>query len=121
MVRLFSQIENSKEELLSPTEPVLDENEEFIENEEENNSDTSDSDDTADIEHVDEEIGQELENLKLMEFKDNEETYEIVETSEIDYNQEYDSSRGDRIKKLDIKLGSDSQYHVYLVRLIKLI
>jgi hypothetical protein len=109
MVRLFSQIENSKEELLTPTEPVLDENEEFIENEEEINSDTSDSDDdTADIEHVDEEIGQELENLKLMEFKDNEETYEIVETSEIDYNQEYDSSRGDRIKNLDIKLGSDS-------------
>ena len=83
MVRLFSQIENSKEELLTPREPVLDENEEFIENEEETNSDTSD-DDTADIEHVDEDIGQELENLKLMEFKDNEETYEIVETSEID-------------------------------------
>jgi hypothetical protein len=109
MVRLFSQIENSKEELLTPTEPVLDEIEEFIENEEEINSDTSDSDDdTADIEHVDEEIGQELENLKLMEFKDNKETYEIVETSEIDYNQTYDSSRGDRIKNLDIKLGSDS-------------
>jgi hypothetical protein len=30
MARLFSQIENSKEELLTPTEPVLDENEEFI-------------------------------------------------------------------------------------------
>ena len=75
MVRLFSQIENSKEELLTPTEAVSDENEEFIENEEETNSDTSDSDDdTADIDHVDEEIGQELENLKLMEFKDNEET-----------------------------------------------
>ena len=57
MVRLFSQIENSKEELLTPTEPVLDENEEFIENEEETNSDTSVSDDdTADIEHVDEKL-----------------------------------------------------------------
>jgi hypothetical protein len=30
MARLFSQIENSKEELLTPTEPVLDENDEFI-------------------------------------------------------------------------------------------
>ena len=57
MVRLFSQIENSKEELLTPREPVLDENEEFIENEEETNSDTSVSDDdTADIEHVDKKL-----------------------------------------------------------------
>jgi hypothetical protein len=42
--------------------------------------------------------------MKLMEFKDNEEAYEIVETFEIDYNQEYDSSRGDR--KIDNKFTS---------------
>jgi hypothetical protein len=53
-------------------------------------------------------LEKELENLKFMEFTDNEETYEIVWTSVIDYIQEYDSRRGDRIKNLDIKLGSDS-------------
>jgi hypothetical protein len=53
-----------------------------------------------------------------MEFKDNEEMYEIVETSEIDYNQEYDSSRGNRIKTLNSEV---IHFHVYLARLIKLI
>jgi hypothetical protein len=85
MVRLFSAIENSEEELLTSAEPVLDENVEFLENEEEINSDSSDTDDDiVDKEHFDEDIGRmkklekELENLKFMEFTDNEETYEIV-------------------------------------------
>ncbi len=43
---------------MTSAEPVLDENVEFLENEEEINSDTSDTDDDiADKEHFDEEIG----------------------------------------------------------------
>ncbi len=94
MVRLFSQIVNSNQELLTPVEPLENEDEDTSED---NSSSSSESDeDVDDLELVDVEISQELEHLKSLEFTTNIEEVTNVDISEVNHDQEYDLNRGDR-------------------------
>ena len=108
MVRLFSQVENSHQELLTLVEPADNENEDE-DNVDNNNSSSSESDEEVDdLEFVYDEISQELVNLKSLDFSTNIEEDTNVDLSELNHDQEYDLDRGDRIENLNIELGSDS-------------
>ena len=113
MVRLFSQIENFQEHSLTPIENTTDDessDEDSVDEEnsvDENKSSASDSDEEDNLEIVDEEIGKDLSSLQYLEFPDNIEDGGEAMVNELDYNQEYDTARGERIEKLDIQLGTD--------------
>jgi hypothetical protein len=114
MVRLFSQIQNASypEEPLAPIEVT--EEEEHLTNELDEDDDdvspSSGSDEDEDLlAEVDEEIKMDLQEISAFNFTNtvDNQSEELCETTELNFEREYDETRGDRVESLEIKLGTN--------------
>ncbi len=112
MVRLFAQIQNGSnaDESLTPTEFNFEQNLNDEPDADDDALSTSDSDEDDDVlAQVDEEIKLSLQEISDFNFKkeSNSQSEELCETTELNFDDEYDETRGDRVENLELKIGTN--------------